>query len=404
MKNLKSWILCTGACFLRLHFVAADDALAMLQNSLRVNEESKEVEQPKFQERGVPDMQTISRLEELVMAKVHEGVGGNNNLTATINASITSMRKALLAATASNQKLIIDDIKAFKLCKAKMWKKYDKAVPEEGAFWVLGEIYPKCIDAESKLNVVKTRNYKVWKASKSTLKTKQKIFKAVGRACVNVCNRNKNENYNEQLSRLSKYYVDCRKKIGPKYKEVVAAKKKYKSSDKEKTLSNLKYIAMKKKCELIAYRMNQKKCRAVDILSGSCSFYNECWKRSKRRYDSDKKKIMVEEANMKIQWRALTRIQCFLQVLNIKNDKNHKKEKAQLNKCIGIKVKVNSKKTKPLNIDYKRVPKKPKCPEDPWCPCTAAYLNFYYRKGPKSRCVKNVVKKYKCAACKKRRR
>jgi len=404
MKNLTSWILCTGACFLRLHFVVADDALAMLQNSLRVKEESKEVEQPKFQETGVPDMQTISKLEELVMAKVHEGVGGNNNLTAVINGSITSMRKAILAATAANQKLIIDDIKAFKPCKAKMWKKYDKAVPVEGAFWVLGEIYPKCIDAEKKLNVLKTRNYRVWTTSKSTLKTKQRIFKAVGRSCVNVCNKNKNENYNEQLSRLSKYYVSCRKKIGPKYKDVVAAKKKYKSSDKAKTLSNLKYIAMKKKCELIAYRMNQKKCRAVGILSGSCSFYNECWKRAKRRYDSDKKQIVVQEANMKVQWRALNRIQCFLQVLNIKNDKNHKKEKAQLDKCIKIKVKVNEKTTKPLNIDYKKIPKKPKCPQDPWCPCTGAYLNFYYKKGPKARCIKNVVRKYKCAACKKRRR
>jgi len=209
------------------------------------------------------------------------GVFGNNNLTATINASVQSMRKALLAATAANQKLIIADVNAFKLCKVKMWKKYDKAVPVEGAFWVLGEVYPKCIDAERKLNVLKTKNYKVWKASKSTLKTKQQLFKAVGRACVNVCGQNKNENYNEQLTRLSKYYVDCKKKIGPNYKDVVAAKKKFKSSDKAKTLSNLKYIAMKKKCELIAYRMNQKKCRAVDILSGSCSFYDECWKRAK---------------------------------------------------------------------------------------------------------------------------
>jgi len=384
MKNLKSWILCTGACLLQSYFVSADDALAMLQ------------------ETGVPDMQAISRLEELVLAKVHEGAGGNNKLTATINASIASMRKAILAATASNQALIIADIKAFKPCKAKMWKKYDKAAAVEGAFWVLGNIYPRCIDAEKKLNLLKTKSYKVWTASKSTYKTKQKIFKAVSRACGNVCSQNKNENYNEQLVRLAQYYVRCRKKIGPKYKDAVAAKKKYKASDKAKTLNNLKYIAMKKKCELIAYRMNQQKCQAVGILSSSCSFYNECWKRAKRQYTSDRRKVMVEEANMKVQWRALTRIQCFLLVLNIKNDKNHKKEKAQLNKCINIKTRGIS--TKPLNIDYKKIPKKPKCPQDPWCPCTGAYTAFYYKKGPKSRCVKNVVRSYKCANCKKKRR
>jgi len=402
MKKMQFLIFCTIVHFLNSGFAAADDVLAMLQNSLQVKQQGQEVEQPQIQGTGVPGMDTISKLEELVMARVRDGVGGNDNLTATINASIKQMRTAILAATSANQKTIILDIKAFKLCKTKMWKSYDKAVPVEGAFWVLGEIYPKCTSAEKKLNVLKIRNYKVWKTSKSTLTTKEKIFKAIGRNCVNVCNKNHNENYEEQLGRLAKYYTGCRKQLGPKYKDVVAAKKKFKSADKAKTLSNAKYIAMKKKCELIAYRMNQKKCSAVGILKGSCSFYEECWKRSKRRYDKDKRGIMTEEADMKVQWRALTRIQCFLSVLNTKNDKNQKKENAQLNKCINIKV--NDISTKPLNIDYKKIPKKPKCPTDPWCPCTGAYTNFYYKNGPKSRCVKNVVKKYSCAACKKRRR
>jgi len=402
MKNLQFLIFSTIVHFLNSGFAAADDVLAMLQNSLQVKQQGQEVEQPQIQGTGVPGMDTISKLEELVMARVREGVGGNNNLTATINASIKQMRTAILAATAANQKTIILDIKAFKLCKTKMWKSYDKAVPVEGAFWALGEIYPKCISAEKKLDVLKTRNYKVWTTSKSTLTTKEKIFKAVARNCVNVCSKNHNENYEEQLTRLAKYYTGCRKQLGPKYKDVVTAKKKFKSADTAKTLSNARYIAMKKKCELIAYRMNQKKCRAVGILKGSCSFYEECWKRSKRTYDKDKRGIMVQEANMKVQWRALTRIQCFLLVLNTKNDKNQKKEDAQLNKCINVKI--NSISTKPLNIDYKKIPKKPKCPTDPWCPCTQAYTNFYYRTGPKSRCVKNVVKKYSCPACRKRRR
>merc|ERR1712008_274457 len=136
------------------------------------------------------------------------------------------MRTSILATTAANQARIIDDIQAFALCKAKMWKSYDKAVPVEGAFWALGEIYPKCRNAEKRLSVLRTRNYKVWTTFKSTLTTKQKIFKAIGRNCGNVCNKNHNENYEEQLTRLAKYYVGCRKKLGPKYKDVVAATKK----------------------------------------------------------------------------------------------------------------------------------------------------------------------------------
>jgi len=116
----------------------------------------------------------------------------------------------------------------------------------------------------------------------------------------------------------------------------------------------------------------------------------------KKTYDADKKRIKIEEANVKVEWRALVRIQCYLKVLDIKNDKNKKKEQAQLKKCIGIKRSQIS--TKHLNIDYKRIPPKPKCPMDKWCPCTTAYLNEYYR-GTKSRCVKNIVSKYYCPAC-----
>jgi len=373
----------------------ADDILAMLQNSVRVNGQERETE-TKVEETGVPNMKTISRLEEIVMARVREGVGGNNNLTATINASVKQMYKSILATTAANQKKISADIKAFSLCKAGMWKSYYKTIPVEKEFWILGKIYPKCLNAERKLNTVKVRNYKVWTTERSTLKTKQKLLKVIARSCVNVCNPMKNENYNEQLARLSQYYTKCRGKIGPKHKDVVVAKKKYKSADKSKRLSNAMYLAMKKKCELIAYRMNKKKCDATGKFLGACAFYEACWKRAKKTYDADKKRIKIEEANVKVEWRALVRIQCYLKVLDIKNDKNKKKEQAQLKKCIGIKRSQIS--TKHLNIDYKRIPPKPKCPMDKWCPCTTAYLNEYYR-GTKSRCVKNIVSKYYCPAC-----
>merc|ERR1712129_294418 len=398
MKNLKLWIFFTSVHWVTSETVAADDILAMLQNTVRVNAHGQETAQIKIEERGVPDMKTISRLEEIVMAKLREGAGGNNNLTATINASIKQMYTAILAETKANQKRIIDDIKAFSVCKAGMWKSYYKTIPVEKEFWILGKIYPKCLNAERKLNVVKTKNYKVWRTVRSTLKTKQKLFYVIGKSCGNVCNQNRNENYNEQLDRLSKYYTKCRKQIGPKHKDVVIAKKRYKLADKSKRVSNARYLAMKKKCELIAYRMNKKKCDATGKFLGACAFYEACWKRAKRTYDQDSKRIKIEEANMEVQWRALIRIQCYLNVLDTKNDKNKKKEEAQLKVCIGIKKKqLLSRSRLATKIDYKRPPRKPKCPMDRWCPCTTAYLNYYYR-GTKRRCVKNIVSRYSCPA------
>jgi len=111
---------------------------------------------------------------------------------------------------------------------------------------------------------------------------------------------------------------------------------------------------------------------------------------------------MSEEKDFKIQWRALHRIQCYLVVMGEKNDKNQKKEKEHLDKCIKLKKKDIS--TKHLDIDYKKIPKKPKCPKDKMCPCSTFYTNSYYKVGPKTRCVKNLVKKYTCAACKKKKK
>merc|ERR1712062_757549 len=118
---------------------------------------------------------------------------------------------------------------------------------------------------------------------------------------------------------------NMREKIEPKHNDIKNATKKFEKIVKKKGDDDGRYKAMKNKCDLIAYRMNKKKCLAVDKLTGACSFYEECWKKAKKIYEDDKARIMVEEANMKIQWRALTRIQCYLLVLNTQNDKDKKK-------------------------------------------------------------------------------
>merc|ERR1712027_77689 len=54
------------------------------------------------------------------------------------------MMKAILSATASNQKLMKESIKAFKKCKTTMWRNYGRALPYEKRYWQLKTIYPKC--------------------------------------------------------------------------------------------------------------------------------------------------------------------------------------------------------------------------------------------------------------------
>jgi len=149
----------------------------------------------------------------------------------------------------------------------------------------------------------------------------------VERECKDVCSNQKYENYHEQLEKLTKYYGDCKSQIKPKIDAVANAEKQFKKITAEKNLDNAKYKAMKNKCDRIAYYMNKKQCQAIGVLKGSGSFYEDCWRKAKKVYEADKTRIMVEEANMKLQWRALTRIQCYLLVLNTKNDKDKKKSR-----------------------------------------------------------------------------
>merc|ERR1719336_2077553 len=379
----------------------------MLQSSLGVKGKSNDTDQSTVQSdgtvEGAPDMNSINKLEELVMARVRdEKVFGDNKLTKTLNASVKTFYSSIIATTAANQKQIILNIKAFEKCKITMWRKYDKVIPVERDHWIMGLIYPKCIKAEDKLKMASKKNAKEYKTLESSFRALKRLAKIEENKCTNVCNNKKFENYHEQLDALTKYYSDCKKKIGPAVAAVKKQKDKVFKKDKIRKLSDAKYIAMRDKCKRIAYIMNTYKCKAVTTLDGSCSFYEECWKRAQKKYDEDNVVIRKQDREMKVQWRALHRIQCFLLVLNEKNDKNQKKEKAQLDKCIAIKRANIS--TKHLDIDYKKIPKKPKCPRDPMCPCTKFYTNSYYKVGPKSRCVHNKVKNYLCPACKKKKR
>jgi len=391
--------------------LAKGDVLAMLQGSLRVGNVQEqgqdsgqdgehETELKETPEEPLPE--GIAKLEELVMSTIREGKDfGDDKKSRTLNGSVNTFLKGIIAVTAANQKQIIEDIQAFKKCKTKMWAEYDAALPMEKNHWVMSTIYPKCITAENAMKTQKQKSDKIAGTSKSSLKTLQKLATAEERKCTNVCNNKKFENFHEQLDKLVTYYGKCKDKIGPRISDVEKQLKKMKDAIKRKKLDDAKYLAMKNKCLKIAYIMNQWKCKAVDTLDGSCSFYEECWKRALKQYEKDARYIRQQERNVKIQWRALKRIQCYIMVLTTKDDKNHKKEKATLDTC--IKMKRSDISTKHLDIDYKKIPKKPKCPKDPMCPCSNFYVNSYYKVGPKSRCVKNFVKNYICPVCKKKR-
>jgi len=386
-----------------------DDILAMLQSGLNVmqssNTSSPTNEHNSPQDvigQDVPDMQSVSQLEEMVLKRLKENdFKGDKKLAAVIGAAIKTMEKSIISATASNQKLMKLSILAFKKCKLTMWKHYGRAAPYEKRYWQLKTIYPKCIRAESRLKLQRLKVWKIYKKAKDMYVNYRKLLKIQGRSCGNVCSNHKNENYHEQLQRLVQFYKKCKKKMGPLAKKEKRAKKIYVKEYKKHFINSKKYIAMKKKCLKIAYLMNTRKCQSVYKLETGCKGYGNCWKIALRNYNRNKRQVMVQEKNMKVQWRALKRIQCYLQVIDDKPKKVKGKvvpNKVIINNCI----KMKRPSTKHLNIDYGKIPKKPKCPRDKMCPCTTFYVVNSYTRGPKQRCANNLRRKYKCPICKRK--
>jgi len=382
------------------HAASYDDMLGMLQNTLRVTKNSNETD---FQgvdvheiERGggAPTMSAVSRLEKMVMAKVHDGVTGDAKLSATVNNSIKYMQAGILVSTKANQKMVKNAIDAFRKCKVGIWNSYKKTVALEKKYWKLSQIYPKCLGAEEKTLVAKIVGTKSIIHIQNMMKRLKALIKYQGRSCGNVCANQGHEGYHQQLRRLTRFYRKCRKKLFPFYQRFADMKKAYKKKKPAADEHINRYKAMKNKCKLIAYLMNTRKCEAVTHMEVSCKGYLGCWVAAKKQYNKIVPEIMREEKDMKVQWRALKRIQCYLQVLD---EKDKAKNKKVLNACI----KMKKPSTKPLDIDYGKIPPKPRCPKDPSCPCSTHYVLKNYHVGPKQRCRKNI-KTYSCAICKKK--
>merc|ERR1711956_3837 len=114
----------------------------------------------------------------------------------------------------------------------------------------------------------------------------------------------------------------------------------YNKEYRRHSLGNAKYKAMNRKCRKIAYLMNTGKCQSVTKLDTGCKGYGTCWKIALRNYNRNKRGVMVQEKNMKVQWRALKRIECYLQVVDDKPKKVKGKvvpNKVIINNCIKMK-------------------------------------------------------------------
>merc|ERR1719273_2064323 len=106
-------------------------------------------------------------------------------------------------------------------------------------------------------------------------------------------------------------------------------------------------------CEKIRVDNYACQCEKVIKENKMCNIFDGCYAASVLQYKGNEKEIKKKNAAAKLEWRAVGRIECLLKVMSGKN----KADAKQLEKC----VKGPQISTKPLDLNYPKIPPKPKC-------------------------------------------
>jgi len=375
-----------------------EDVVGLLQSALHVKQQANA---SMFSMSGITsgsgplDVQSLAKLEEIVISKIRDGGGGDNTLfIKQIVVLIKKMQTGILAQKSANQKAINRAIAAFKKCTNKMWLMYKGTIAKYDLFDSLSIAHKDCRLAQADLAssedmyIAKAKNAKA-----AFLAIKDRWEEEKESQSAKLCKSGKTETYAQQLKRLGKKF----KKDFEKMKRIHGDKKKRKEWRDLAKATLARRITMLRsmnfKCKTIAKQMDHTKCSAVTTLKASCTRHTACWKAALEAYARLEKVVKEEERSMKIEWRALGRIKCFLRVLE---NKKNKKKKMTLEKCIATPINADH-----LSIKYKEIPKKTECAKDPECPCIKPYFKKEYdRSDVKEFDLKNLkVEKTKCTVC-----
>jgi len=254
---------------------------------------------------------------------------------AAINACIASMKKSMKLALLETSKKPAK--KLVEKCPTKKQltdctKKIKKLKPKQKA----------CKD-------IKKVDDKTAKTIKELLEKWQKE-KVAKKDCV----KGKGETTYLYAKRLVGHFENLLKKFEKKKKELIDG-----DNDKIKIDQNCDLIqhyvdeVVRYKCDKLGEQHKACTCDKAHLEKKVCSQFDGCYLATVENYK--KNSVIIEKKNeaAKLEWRAVGRVECLVKVMSGKQAADAK----QLDKC----VKGPTISTKPLDLNYPKVPSKPEC-------------------------------------------
>lgn len=313
---------------------------------------------------GPPSLEGLNplQIEKIMIEEFLKKPKGANkeafSFTKTVKPILDSFKKQLIADKKTMQKQLDSDIAAIKSCIKKM-KKSTKVslleVTKKKKCPTKADV-KKCDDKMKKLKPVQNTCKDLEKVGKKDLDSILDLIKQWNKQKVKKkdCIIDKGETRYHYVTRLANHFEKKLKAFEKQIKDLL--KKKKHGQKLKKGCDSIRHYQRKLKvrtCEKIKAALYGCSCGKVVKEKKICNMFNGCYTASVTAYKTNEKEIKKKNAAAKLEWRAVGRIECLIKVMSGKN----KADKKQLDKC----VKGPQVSTKPLDLKYHRIPKKPKC-------------------------------------------
>mmetsp|Transcript_135062 Transcript_135062/g.263029 ORF Transcript_135062/g.263029 Transcript_135062/m.263029 type:complete len:433 (-) Transcript_135062:142-1440(-) len=193
-----------------------------------------------------------------------------------------------------------------------------------------------------------------------------------------MCSSNDGESYEQWLQRMADEFQEKIKLYKAKKKSVRMLNKETKSKASTCKTKSVSYKNKVKTCNSIGEAMDGAKCREALSLQRACDRNKVCYDMAVKAYKTIEPTARLTEKDMKVDWKSLSRIQCYLGALG--NGKAGSSNKKALKKCKEGKID-----TKHLDLVYPSLTGMKKCKMLDNYPCTTPYMKKEYimlGKGP----------------------
>jgi hypothetical protein len=310
-------------------------------------------------------MLEVMVLDHLNSNESEHGLGPHNRkksdeFVKKVAAMTKGLKDGIKKAKKREQGLLDLTLKAFNRC-VKVMSRVSLAISQgQSRIKALYMDSRKCSSSIKASYIKVVRCPKILKSHKDGVKKEKQLMKVLSKKkfTPKTCKLQRGEGHLLWLQRMVKL-IQKRKKI---------LSKSGKNYDKDgvkflKELNRCKklmvvYNKRRKICVAKQTKLKLRQCKLVGAIDRGCTSYKGCYEEAVKTFVATVKKAKVLEKTIKLEWRALSRIQCYLKPF-ASASKNKKASLKALEKC-------NKKKqynTNMLNLNYHKMPSRVKCPK-----------------------------------------